>query len=305
MPTTYNDQFYTFDPANPPGFNTPVSFVRFDFVDENDDGLIDANGDTVNGVAISASWPGDTVTIRVTGGGPPQTFTYTGITFYLANGDRVFTPTDGQILVNGRFRDSSFVDTQGPLVPGDLGPPCFTPGTRIRTISGDRLVEDLRPGDLVMTRDHGPQPLKWVGRRDVPGQGDFAPIRIAAGHLGNARDLLVSPQHRMVVSGWRAQLFYGETEVLVAAKHLVDDRAVCRAPCETVSYIHLMFAEHQIVFAEGAATESLDPHGDLARKDARIAREVLTLFPELDRPARPRADLPAVVRGGEGRALAL
>ncbi|PWK61163.1 Hint domain-containing protein [Roseicyclus mahoneyensis] len=135
---------------------------------------------------------------------------------------------------------------------------CFTPGTRILTPAGERPIETLRPGDLVVTRDDGPQPIRWIGARTGPGTGKNAPIRIAAGGPFHAtRPLLVSPQHRVLVQGYRAQLIWGEDEVLVAARHLVDHDTVRVAPQTAVTYIHMVFDRHQIVYAEGAAVESL------------------------------------------------
>lgn len=299
MPTSYLDQFYDFDPANPPPPGSTVTVSKYTLVDNNDDGDVDRfNNDSINGLDVVQSWPGDTVTIDVPGVG---LVTYTGITFYLRGGVRVFTPTDGQVLQDGTFVSSSFVNNQGPLiVPGDLGPPCFTPGTMILTPEGERAVETLRPGDLVTTRDNGAGGIVWAGQRTVPGDGRFAPVRIAAGTLGNRRDLLVSPQHRMLVRGWRAELYAGQDEVLVAAAHLVNGTTIRRSPMPEVTYVHVMLARHEILFAEGAATESLDPAGDLARGD----REIASLFPDLPAlsgtpPARP------TVRAFEGRALAL
>ncbi len=301
MPTTYNDQFFTIDPFAPPPVGTQLNFVLFDLIDQNDDGDIDRfDGDSVNGSDITQSYPGDTVTVNVPGVG---NVTYTGITFYLASGQQVFTPTDGQVLQNGTFVSSTFVNTQGPaIVPDDITPPCFTPGTLIATPSGERRVETIEAGDLITTRDAGPQPVIWVGRRTVPGTGDFAPIRIAKGTFGNRRDLSVSPQHRMLVSGWRAELHCGDTDVLVPARHLVDDLSVRRAPQDHVTYIHLMLEAHQVIFAEGAATESLDPQCALIEGDRGVAREIHALFPDL--PGRRHGESAAItVRGFEARTL--
>ena len=296
MPTNYTDQFYTFDPANPPPAGTSVSFTSFVLRDGNDDGDIQAGtNDRVNGQRIDAAYPGDTVTINVDG----VNITYTGITFYLRNGQRVFTPTDGQVLENGTFVSSTFVTGQGVLlVPSELGPVCFTPGALILTPEGERPVESLRAGDLVTTRDRGARPVVWAGAETVDGTGDAAPVLIRAGTLGNRRDLLVSPQHRMVVRGWRAELFAGLPEVMVAAVHLVNGRTVVRAPCAAVTYVHFMCERHEIVFAEGAETESLDPLGQAAAAD----REILRLVPA---GSGPRGRVRPAVRAWEGRALAL
>lgn len=297
MATTYHDQFYPIDPYAPPDPKTAVKVVRLKLTDVNSDGRIE-KGDSIGGVPIGFSYPGDTVTIDVPGIG---TVTYTGITFILEDGSSFFTPTDGQVLRAGIFVKSTWVTAQGPLaVPKELGPPCFTPGTMILTPEGERPVEDLRPGDLVVTKDRGAQRVLWAGARTVCGWGQFAPVLIRAGALENRRDLLVSPQHRMIVKGWRAELHAARPEMLVGAVHLVDGRQVLRAPCERVTYAHFMFEGHEIVFAEGAETESLDPGGELAQ----ATEEIRTLFPGL-LPERQAGLARPVARGWEGRAMAV
>lgn len=160
---------------------------------------------------------------------------------------------------------------------------CFTPGTRILTEAGERPIETLRPGDRIVTRDDGLQPLRWIGRKNVQGYGNLAPILIEPRAAeGATRPLLVSPQHRMLIAGYRAQLLFGQDEVLIAAKHLVDGTAVRPQPLERVTYIHLMFDRHQVIFANGAATESfhlgdigLDAVGEESRE------EIFRIFPHL------------------------
>ena len=93
---------------------------------------------------------------------------------------------------------------------------CFTEGTRISTPHGQRNIETLGIGDEVLTLDNGVQRIRWIGRRTVPAVGKLAPVRIKAGAFENARDLLVSPQHRMLLDGWRAQLLFGEEQVLTS-----------------------------------------------------------------------------------------
>ncbi len=160
---------------------------------------------------------------------------------------------------------------------------CFTPGTRIATPRGARPIETLRVGDMVVTRDHGLQPIRWIQSRTVPALDRFAPVRIRPGVVtGLDRDLLVSPQHRMLFTGYRAELLFGESEVLVSAKHLIDGFAVTREAGGMVTYIHMMFDEHEVVYAEGAATESFHPGevGLSAVTDA-AREELFALFPAL------------------------
>lgn len=185
--------------------------------------------------------------------------------------------------------------------------PCFVSGTRILTPSGYVSVDCLRAGDMVSTLDNGAQPLCWVVHRRIRASYALAPIRIRAGAMGNFSDLLVSPQHKMLVSGWQAEVFFGEKEVLVAAKHLINDYSVQReSGIDYVTYYHLLLGTHEIIDAEGAATESLNPASltDWPKTDpSRI--EIETLFPELftsqDTPALTAR---AALKAFEGNLLA-
>ncbi len=280
MPTTFSDQFFNIDPYNPPPVGTAMNRSFYDLIDENDDGDIDAfNNDSVNGQDVTSSWPGDTVTINVPGVG---NVTYTGTTFYLADGTRVFTPTDGQTLQNGTFVSSTGVTTQGPLDTGtDLGPPCFTPGTLISTNEGTRPVESLSVGDFVHTMDNGLQAIRWIGNRQVCASGPFAPVVFKPGAIGNDRELRVSPQHRVLVQGWQAELFFGRSEVLVPAKHLINGADVVQVPEDTITYYHLLFEHHEVIRSNGALTESFFPGDQILLQDRQLQSELLELFPEL------------------------
>lgn len=159
---------------------------------------------------------------------------------------------------------------------------CFTPGTLILTEAGERPIESLKPGDKVMTRDHGAQPLRWIGASTVPGRGKFAPVRIASHVIGARRPLLVSPQHRVLFEGYECELNFGTDEVLAAATHLEDGLNVYRTPCRLVTYIHLMFDTHEVIYAEGAATESFYA-GDvgLAAITGAAREDLFATFPAL------------------------
>lgn len=167
---------------------------------------------------------------------------------------------------------------------------CFTPGTMILTDQGEVAVEDLAEGDLVLTRDCGFQPIRWVGRRDLTAedlavQPRFNPVRIAQGALGGnlpERDMLVSPQHRMLMTGARAELLFGEHEVLVAATHMVGMAGVDRVMPDEVSYIHILFDRHEVVRADGAWSESFQPGVQTMNGlDAAQRAEILALFPKI------------------------
>lgn len=161
--------------------------------------------------------------------------------------------------------------------------PCFVAGTHILTPEGDKRVEDLVPGDLVMTHDDGPQPLRWVGRRVVPATGALAPIRIRPNTFGRHGALSVSPQHRIMVRDSLAELLFGSREVLIKAKDLVNGRSVQRIEGGEVEYVHLLFDRHQVIWSEGLLTESFLPGPQTtAGFEAEALAELVAIFPELD-----------------------
>ncbi len=169
--------------------------------------------------------------------------------------------------------------------------PCFTPGTLIATPQGERLVEDLQVGDRVITRDNGIQEIRWVGRKDLTGfdlarKPHMKPILIQKGALGNnlpEHDMLVSPNHRVLVANDKTALYFEEREVLVAAKHLTGLDGVDEVEANGVAYIHFMFDQHEVVLSNGAWTESFQP-GDYTLRGIGNAQrqEIFELFPELE-----------------------
>ncbi len=157
---------------------------------------------------------------------------------------------------------------------------CFTAGTLIDTLTGARRIETLQVGDLVMT-EGGARPLSWIGMRQTDGRGHMAPIRISKGTLGAEADVLVSPNHRILVQGAAAELVGGTDALFVAAKHLVNGTTICHAPCLSVRYLHIMFRRHEVVRTQGLASESfyLDRQS-IAALDSDQAQELAMLFPE-------------------------
>ena len=189
--------------------------------------------------------------------------------------------------------------------------PCFTLGTLILTPSGEVPVESLTVGDEVLTVDAGVQRLRWIGTRrldaaELTRAPHLQPIRIGAGSLGRnlpGRDLVVSPQHRCLVRSRIVERMAGGTEVLVAAKHLLGLPGVSVVPPnEPVTYIHLLFDRHELIWSNGTVTESFYL-GDqaVAAVDAAAREEILTLFPDLAK-ARPQGARP-FVRGRIARKL--
>ena len=134
----------------------------------------------------------------------------------------------------------------------------FTRGTHITLASGRQVpIEDLVPGDAVLTRDHGPQKVRWIGQQTVRATGAMAPICIRAGALNNDNDLIVSPNHRLFVYQRQDALNTGRAEVLIKAKYLLNDDTVTRTDGGFVDYFQILFDRHEIIYAEGIAAESL------------------------------------------------
>ena len=161
---------------------------------------------------------------------------------------------------------------------------CFAPGTRLATPQGARAIQDLRPGDLIQTRDNGAQPILWTGHRRMSGARLYAmphlrPIRFKAGALGVGRpdeDLLVSPQHRMLLRGPAAQALFSTPEVLVAAEDLINDATICvDHALREVTYIHVMLEAHNVVWANGLETESFHPSNTALDMLDPVQRDVL------------------------------
>lgn len=179
-------------------------------------------------------------------------------------------------------------------IPTDTAVPCFVSGTLIDTPQGPRAIDDLVPGDKVLTMDNGAQPIRWVGCKDVSQRElkmdpKLKPIRIVSGALGHGlpkRDLFLSPQHRVLIRSPIAQRIFGVNETLIAAKKLVDIPGIfVDGEATSVSYYHMLFDNHEVVFSEGAPSESLYTGQEALKSIGDEAREeVLTLFPELGCP---------------------
>ncbi len=182
---------------------------------------------------------------------------------------------------------------------------CFTAGTMIKTDRGERPIEDLCAGDRVMTRDHGFQTVRWAGQRTVAGIGDMAPVTFDVGTLGCSKVLTVSPNHRMLITGAMAELVCGDDELLLSAKMLINDRNVRRVHCGFVTYAHIMFDYHEIIWANDCPTESFYI-GDNAidTLNSAQAAEILAIFPELRCREKGQGLARAVGRKYEGTVIA-
>ncbi|MDZ7904371.1 MAG: Hint domain-containing protein [Cypionkella sp.] len=297
----YTDQFFLIDPANRPPVGTVLNMVRLELNDVNNNGVIRAgNGDTVGGLVVTAVWQNDTV--RVVMGGVTRTIT--GVTFYRSGGVAVFTPTDGTVLTTATFVSSTYVTSSTQTAVSSLGPACFVRSTLIETPDGPRRIDSLKAGDLVLTRDHGPRKIVWLGRSDVDAMGEHAPIRFEMGSIGNDRPLIVSPLHRILISDWRAQYYFGVEEVFVHAKHLVNNTTIRPVPRAKAQYMHLMLDRHEVVYAHGAASESFYPGDTIMAENPRIRDEVLAIYPALADPAQAWPLARRMLRAHEAMMLA-
>ncbi|PIE16097.1 MAG: type I secretion protein [Rhodobacterales bacterium] len=304
---TYTYTLYTISGSGNNTFTVTGSFTVTVYDADDNLGVGDDYPSTETGAApvIAALGPGAPAGWNV------------GDTFYFggSRGIESGSPTDDYLIpkVDGGWQTStalySLPDASIPLEIGQTYTrsgaagnvneevlPCFVAGTHILTPKGEVKVEDLAVGDLVLTADHGMQPLRWIGSSTRQAEGHLAPILFRKGALGNERDLLVSPQHRMLLCGWQAELIFGETEVLVPAKSLLSDHTVIRKIGGQVCYYHLLFDQHEIIYAEGIPSESYHPNDKtIAGFDPQCRDEVLRLFPGLANgedcaygdPARP------------------
>ncbi|MGL5012526.1 MAG: Hint domain-containing protein [Paracoccaceae bacterium] len=194
---------------------------------------------------------------------------------------------------------------------------CYLRGTQIQMADGTRLIEDLQIGDLVLTRDHGPQPIRWIGCSVALARGKLAPVRIAKGALGPNtpnRDLYVSRQHRMLLQSKIAERMIGAAEVFVPAVKLMNLPGIEAAPGPVpVSYFHILTDRHEVIYAEGAPSETLMT-GPQARKSlsAEALAELDALFPGViaadltpARPIFPGARVPQLLERHQKNHVAL
>src|SRR6056297_1176082 len=198
-------------------------------------------------------------------------------------------PRDREMWFVHHSLDNVHAPSTGPATGGVI---CFTPGTRIETPDGPRLVEELREGEYVQTKDNGAEEIQWIGSRRMSGARLFAmphlrPVRIRAGALGIERpdeELLVSPEHRMLIKGDVAQALFNTPEVLVSAKDLINGGTVCvDLAVREVTYVHLLLPSHQVLWANGVETESFHPaSAALSALDEQDRKRLLQYNPHLE-----------------------
>ncbi|QYX55235.1 Hint domain-containing protein [Roseovarius sp. SCSIO 43702] len=288
-----------YDGTPPPGFfdaGLPDDNTNAGLLEDGEHGKNDTLYllDTNTGEYLSFSY-GDPLTVLP----PPSGF---GGTTNLGNESLSSDAPNGTAF--RRDSNGDFRETTRPQ-PGQRAAPCFVSGTLIDTDHGPRPVETLRAGDLVLTRDAGAQPVRWAGgvRLDTAtllAAPHLHPFRIEAGALGRglpARDLWLSPQHRVLVRSRIAGRMFGTPEVLIAVKKLAGCPGISQVALPGLSYHHLLLDAHHVLSAEQSPCESLYLGTEAAYVfDPDTLREIAALFPDLLSgshrmpPARPLAE---------------
>lgn len=274
------------------------------------DDMVQIDGDTIEDVDVLAndsSSAGGDLTITHINGQPVSA----GDTITLPTGEEVTLNADGTFDIfndTGEEETNTFsytvADEEGNTDVGFVKVktvPCFVAGTLIDTPSGPVPVEELEPGMLVMTRDNGPQELRWCGSSRRRAEGRHAPVVFQEGALGDHGRIALSPSHRVLITSERAELLFGQPEVLVKASHLVNDSTIrVQADGDEVTYVHLLFSRHEIVRGNGLDSESYHPGEEtIGSFDEETRDEVLELMSEVS--AAPSAR-PAL-RAHESRVL--
>ncbi|MEM8849382.1 MAG: Hint domain-containing protein, partial [Pseudomonadota bacterium] len=175
-------------------------------------------------------------------------------------GNALLTFPEGESVV---LQGVSPGQASGAQAMHSMGIPCFTAGTCIRTPAGTVPIQTLRVGDLVITRDNGPKPIRWIGHStlgalDLAAHPKRRPVLIQPGALGNDRPVLVSPNHGLLC----ADPDRPGDEILARAIHLArlpGSRLRVATGKRGVTYIHLLFDRHEIIFSDGIPSESFYP----------------------------------------------
>lgn len=260
---------------------TETDFLRFEVLIEG----VDENGDPF------------TETLIFDENDPEVTSTQLGWSIGNVNIDTILeSPQDVTITVRAVFAEDPGDPGSGEQVVESVHTVllviCFTPGTKILTPNGEVAIENLVAGDRVVTRDHGAQEIVWIGATELsPVHMDIIknlrPILIKKGALAKdlpTQDLRVSRQHRILVRDWRAEMMFGsEGGVLVPAFTLCNDSTIVEErPTQNVTYIHMAFNNHEIVYADGVETESFHPaERTVSGMTDAVKEELFTLFPHL------------------------
>lgn len=277
---------YNYAPQNPgqtANVQSDISGLGDSYVRFNANILIPQDGGPAFNTTLTIA-PGTNIADPTTG-----SVTLDRVRDFDINGDDAIDPTN-QETGNAEF----FLGDYIAILNG--APVCFTQGTMINTDQGARAIETLAHGDLVFTLDNGYQPVRWIGRKRLPATRRFAPVHFAAGAIGNSHPLEVSQNHRMLLRDKTAELLFGEPEVLIAAKFMINGDTIRLRRGGWVDYVHILFERHEIIIANGVPSESLFPvWEDMMNNETAAAQDdLIMMFPDafehvrrMRRTARP------------------
>ena len=275
--------------------NTDMSVVTLNMDDADESGAITADDMGNTPEQLDYTLPGESVTTTLDAEaiynaivtyGDGSTANTTIILIQAENGDTFISLPDGTAVQNVQITSVQSDNYFGVSAPhtSSARVVCFADQTLIKTAKGPVAARDLRRGDLVETLDHGAQPIRWINTRKVAARGATAPIRFRKGALGPdipTRDLLVSPQHRILVRSRIVERMLGVPETLVPAKKLLALPGVSVVrDMQQVVYVHILCDRHEIVFAEGAPAETLFLGAQATRWLApELEQDIGTVFP--------------------------
>lgn len=314
--TVFDDVVKSPNPSDPPeeyntGDTVTIGGISYEIQeiyhpDDDSSSITHANGTVA--IADRSDDDADLLILEVSDG--------TVTRYFIVPADRLGDMPRVSSVTLGRFKDAAGNDATLTGTQNNTVSVCFARGVRIETAVGAVPVERLSVGTLVRTRDRGLQPIRWIGARKI-GQADLTrhpnlrPIRIRAGALGQGTplaDLVVSPQHRLLLRSRRVRQMSGSDEVLAAAKQLVlVDGIETAGDMTAVEYWHFLLDTHEIVFANGAEAETLYAGPQALRSVDPCARdEILSLLPQMCRPDHGNVPVPArpFLSGRQTRRLA-
>ncbi|MEM7242158.1 MAG: Hint domain-containing protein [Pseudomonadota bacterium] len=166
---------------------------------------------------------------------------------------------------------------------------CFCEDTRILTTKGEVVIQNLQAGDWVVTKDHGPQPIRWIGHRDFNlnrvDATKLVPVCVAKNSFAPnvpSRDLWLSPNHHVKLKSAFSQLLFAKQEVLVPVKSLFEHKGIAPTERRAFSYYHILLDQHELIRANNAWSESLflgDQSVQMINPEYR--EEIFAIFPEL------------------------
>lgn len=190
---------------------------------------------------------------------------------------------------------------------------CFSDDAMIMTATGGVAITDLKVGDLVLTRDNGLQPIRWIGAthlsmEDLMAKPHLRPFRVKQGCFGPGQpvaDLTLSPQHRLLIGGRLVARMFDEDEMLIAVKHLEKLRYIQKPKVRGgITYRHILLDRHEVIFANGMPTESLLVGEEARRRlPAAMVREIEEVLPQIASGPMPQQPARALARGHHARVI--